>query len=45
MPIFINTHYFPNTPNPKLMQEAKERLEEAICMAIQASKETNDEVN
>ncbi|EJS1626297.1 hypothetical protein NXA67_003192 [Vibrio cholerae] len=33
------------TANPKLMQEAKERLEEAICMAIQASKETKDEIN
>ncbi|EKO3667245.1 hypothetical protein NM449_17555 (plasmid) [Vibrio metschnikovii] len=30
------------TANPKLMQEAKERLEEAICMAIQAAKETTD---
>lgn len=33
------------TANPKKMELAKQRLEEAICLAIQASKEVTDEVN
>lgn len=31
------------TANPKKMELAKQRLEESICLAIQASKEVNDE--
>lgn len=30
------------TSNPRLMNEAKERLEEAITMAILAAKQTDD---
>lgn len=30
------------TANPKKMELAKQRLEEAICLAIQASKEVTD---
>jgi hypothetical protein len=33
------------TANPTKMDLAKQRLEEAICLAIQASKEVTDEVN
>ena len=33
------------TANPKKMELAKQRLEEAVCLAIQASKEINHEAN
>ena len=33
------------TANPALMEEAKQLLEEAICLAIQASKEVKDETD
>lgn len=32
------------TSNPELMNKAKELLEEAVAMAIQASKEVNDDI-
>ncbi len=33
------------TTNPSLMEEAKQKLEESIIMAIQASKEVSHEVD
>ncbi|MGR3238527.1 hypothetical protein [Vibrio vulnificus] len=34
-----------DTANPAKMEQAKQLLEEAICLAIQAAREVNHEVN